>query len=446
MTENAAEGAELYQFPVSNRAPAGFRELPHNIEAEQGLLGAILVNNEAYRLVADFLQPDHFYEPVHGRIYGAVQSLAASGSVADHVTLATAFDEDEALRELDGARYLANLARAAVSILDARDYGRHVFELAMKRALIAICEEGVNLGYEPGLSIDWLQSVGQTKAKLDRLEAGAATSASWMSLGDVVEQLAKQVEAPPRHVKTGLHALDDDLSGGLLGGRVYGVEASAKSFKTGFLATVCRNLIFADVPHLFVMADRTIHEAIARIVAFELGTNSKDFERGGNRAEADLIRQLKLPDCAMLAQESSLTIARLKALATRAVDLGAKGIILDYWQRVDALEGPRDSKPAAHARVADWMKSFAIDRDVWFLVASQANRDEQTLWSAELERACVWLGKLKRVDRKRLGWNEQCVWIEVALRTHGAGKSIGSEEFPAWVIDERGPLLTTWLP
>ena len=66
------------------RAPAGFRTQPHNIEAEQALLGAILINNEAYHRVAEFLRPEHFYEPVHGRIFEAMARLVESGRLADH--------------------------------------------------------------------------------------------------------------------------------------------------------------------------------------------------------------------------------------------------------------------------------------------------------------------------------------------------------------------------
>src|SRR5512134_3815326 len=92
---------------LESRAPAGFRTQPHNIEAEQALLGAILINNEAYHRVSEFLRPEHFYEPVHGRIFAGMVRLIESGRLADHVTLKVAFVDDEALRELDGAQYLA---------------------------------------------------------------------------------------------------------------------------------------------------------------------------------------------------------------------------------------------------------------------------------------------------------------------------------------------------
>ncbi|MGI9449451.1 MAG: DnaB-like helicase N-terminal domain-containing protein, partial [Geminicoccaceae bacterium] len=135
--------------PAVTQLPAGFRSQPHNIEAEQALLGAILINNEAYHRVSDYLRPEHFYEPVHRRIYEAIMRMIEGGRLADHVTLKIAFDEDEALKELDGARYLAGLARAAETILNAEDYGRLLHDLAMKRGLIHVGEEVVNRAFDP---------------------------------------------------------------------------------------------------------------------------------------------------------------------------------------------------------------------------------------------------------------------------------------------------------
>ena len=105
--------------------PATFRVQPHNIEAEQALLGAILVNNEAYHRVSELLRPEHFFEPVHARIFECCAQRIGRGKLADPVTLKLLFEEDEALRELDGARYLGRLAHAAETIINAAEYGQH---------------------------------------------------------------------------------------------------------------------------------------------------------------------------------------------------------------------------------------------------------------------------------------------------------------------------------
>jgi replicative DNA helicase len=127
----------------------GMRVQPHNLEAEQALLGAILVNNEAFHRVSEFLKAEHFFEPVHARIFQACAERIGRGQLADAKALFHLFDEDEALRELDGARYLGRLARAAETIINAPSFGQIIHDLAVKRGLIALGEEMVVRAYDP---------------------------------------------------------------------------------------------------------------------------------------------------------------------------------------------------------------------------------------------------------------------------------------------------------
>ena len=140
--------AVIERGPRLDEAAASFRIPPHNVEAEQAVLGAILVNNEACHRISEFLRAEHFYEPVHGRIYATCSQRIGNGMLADPVTLKVLFEEDAALRELDGARYLAQLARAAESIVNAVEYARIVYDLALKRSLIGIGEQLVNRAYD----------------------------------------------------------------------------------------------------------------------------------------------------------------------------------------------------------------------------------------------------------------------------------------------------------
>ncbi|HLJ62850.1 MAG TPA: DnaB-like helicase N-terminal domain-containing protein, partial [Stellaceae bacterium] len=118
----------------------GYRSPPHNLEAEQALLGAILVNNAAYHKVSEFLRDEHFAQAVHGRIYAAIARLIERGQIANPVTLKNLFDQDGALAEIGGAQYLVRLAANVVTILNAQDYGRTIHDLHTRRSLIAIGE------------------------------------------------------------------------------------------------------------------------------------------------------------------------------------------------------------------------------------------------------------------------------------------------------------------
>ena len=111
-----------------------FRAAPHNLEAEQALLGAILVNNEAHDRVSSFLEPHHFYDPLHQQIYETASKLIASGKQATPITLKTFFETAEPIDAgLTVPQYLGRLAANAATIINARDYGRTIHDLATRR-------------------------------------------------------------------------------------------------------------------------------------------------------------------------------------------------------------------------------------------------------------------------------------------------------------------------
>ena len=101
-----------------------YRTAPHNIEAEQGLLGAILVNNDAFYRVSDFLKSSHFFEPLHRKIFEVSAELIRMGKMANPVTLKTFLPADEKVGDMTVSHYLARLAAEAVTIINAADYGR----------------------------------------------------------------------------------------------------------------------------------------------------------------------------------------------------------------------------------------------------------------------------------------------------------------------------------
>ncbi|HCR65250.1 MAG TPA: replicative DNA helicase, partial [Oceanicaulis sp.] len=130
-----AESYDHTPAPLESHSP------PHNIEAEQALLGALLFDNEVYHRVGDWLKPDHFYDPLHGRIYEAASQLIISGALADAVVLKTRFERDPGMKEVGGAVYLADLMREAPEPASAGEYGRLIYDLAMRRELIRFGDE-----------------------------------------------------------------------------------------------------------------------------------------------------------------------------------------------------------------------------------------------------------------------------------------------------------------
>jgi hypothetical protein len=121
---------------------SGFAEyLPHNIEAEQGLLGAILINNEAYSLVARLVEVEHFFEPIHGRIYATAGSLIQAGRLATPFTLKDYLSADLDIAGMSLDRFLARLCAEATTVINAPDYAKTICDLAHRRTMMTIAEE-----------------------------------------------------------------------------------------------------------------------------------------------------------------------------------------------------------------------------------------------------------------------------------------------------------------
>ena len=127
---------------------------PQNIEAEQALLGAILANNHALEKVSEFLRPVHFASPVHSAIYQAILTLHSRGHSADPVTLKGYLTNDGTLDEVGGVKYLMDLAATAVTIINAEDYAKLIFDRYLRRQLIGLGTDIVNNAYAFNLNND----------------------------------------------------------------------------------------------------------------------------------------------------------------------------------------------------------------------------------------------------------------------------------------------------
>src|ERR1700754_3594792 len=124
-----------------------FRLAPHNIEAEQALLGAILVNTDASYRVSDFVLPDPFYEPVHREIYEIAGKIVRAGKAATPITVKT-YLPDQLVADVTMPQYLARLAAEATTVINAADYGQSIYDLAIRRTLIQIGDEMTQTAYD----------------------------------------------------------------------------------------------------------------------------------------------------------------------------------------------------------------------------------------------------------------------------------------------------------
>ena len=128
--------------PMLDLRPAkddgGLAHAPANVEAEQALLGIILFDNAAYERLSDQLRPQHFYEPFHARLFAAMEEHIRKGQLAEPIVLMERFKRDPAFEDLGGLRYLADLVDRAPPAANIGDYGRVIYDLALRRELIRI--------------------------------------------------------------------------------------------------------------------------------------------------------------------------------------------------------------------------------------------------------------------------------------------------------------------
>src|SRR6201984_2311341 len=175
--------------------PRLIRTPPYNTEAEQALLGAILINNTAYYRVGEFLQPEHFGNAVHGRIFAAIATLLGRGQIANPVTLKNLFDQDGALIEIGGAQYLARLATAAAPIINAEDYGRSVHDLYLRRELITLGEDVVNDAFRQDLDDPAREQIERVERKLFELATAGETEGGFRAFGTALTNAILNAEA-----------------------------------------------------------------------------------------------------------------------------------------------------------------------------------------------------------------------------------------------------------
>jgi replicative DNA helicase len=376
----------------------GLRVQPHNIEAEQALLGAILINNEAFHRVADFLRPEHFYEPVHRRIFEAITGLINRGQLADPVMLKVMFDEDDDLRDqLGGAQYLGRLARAAETIINAHDYGRLIHDLALRRGLIRLGEDVVNTAYDPRVEEPAREQIETAEQRLFNLAQEGEIEGGFKPFPTVLSSATHMIEAAYRKdgkltgVPTGLTDLDEKLGGLqpsdliILAGRPsMGKSALAMTIAANAAGTPADEGAEGAVDGRYAVGVFSL-EMSAEQIAMRLLSNEADIGsdelRRGKIGETDWH---KVVQASMSLQSRPLFIddtpaLSVAALRTRARRLkrreGLSLIVVDYLQLVHPTNrGGQTSRVTEIAEITQGLKALAKELHVPVLALSQLSR------------------------------------------------------------------------
>ncbi len=220
MSQTALLQTDALREAASAAEPMPFREVPHNIEAEQQLLGAILINNEAMDRVSAFLEPLHFFDPLHGQIYEIAGKMIQAGKQATPITLKTFFDAAEPIdAHLTVPQYLGRLAANATTIINAEDYGRTVYDLAVRRQLIVLGEDMVNSAYDAPIDFPPESQIQEAETRLYDLAERGKYGQGFMSFGNALTHAIDMAAAAYERdghlsgLSTGLNDLDNKMGG-----------------------------------------------------------------------------------------------------------------------------------------------------------------------------------------------------------------------------------------
>ncbi|MCB1469218.1 MAG: replicative DNA helicase, partial [Rhizobiaceae bacterium] len=196
------------------------RQAPHNIEAEQALLGAILVNNEAHDRVSGFLQAHHFFDPLHQQIFETIAKLIYAGKPATPVTVKTYFDNAEPIdANLTVPQYLGRLAASATTIINAEEYGRTILDLFTRRELILIGEDLVNTAFDSPIDHPPEAQIQEAENRLYALAETEKYGKGFLSFGTALTHAVEMASAAYQRegglsgIATGLRDLDNRMGG-----------------------------------------------------------------------------------------------------------------------------------------------------------------------------------------------------------------------------------------
>src|SRR5436305_2513013 len=385
---------------IAEAAAPLYRIAPHNIEAEQALLGAILVNNEALYRVTDFLEPQHFFEPIHAQIYDISRSLIRTGKLASTVTLKTFLPAEVDIAGLTVAQYLARLAAEATTIINAVDYGRQVYDLAIRRELIGIGEDMVNVAFDAPVDFAPREQIEDAERRLYDLaetgKYGGGFQKFEAALTTAVDMAARAYmrDGKLSGLATGLTDLDSKM-GGLQPSDLIIVAGRPGMGKTAFATNLAYNVakawtgeVRAD-GHLatvnggivgFFSLEMSAEQLATRIISEQTGIPSNKIRRGDiDEGDFEKIRDVSidLQNLPFYVDETGgLTIGQLAARARqlkrqRGLDL----LVVDYLQLLQgSMRRAAEGRVQEITEITTRLKALAKELNIPILALSQLSR------------------------------------------------------------------------
>ena len=390
------EAVRLYEEPAAGQS----QSLPRNIEAEAALLGAMMIDNRLVEDVQIKLRADHFFEPLHGRIYDAILRLVDRNMVANPVTLRPLFEADETMRELGGPGYLAQLTGSGVALIGARDFAEQIYDLALLRALIGVGREMVERAVDTSEAVDPKGQIEEAEVALYKVAEEGGETGSVKSFGQATKLAVEQAERALNSgghlsgITTGLDSVNARIGGlhksdlMILAGRP---GMGKTSLATNIAFNAARRLVrdredgIADEKSVgaavaFFSLEMSADQLATRILSEQSGISSENLRMGKisqqdfrnlARAAAEL-ESLPL----FIDDTPGLTIAALRTRARRLKrQRGIGFIVIDYLQLLQGSGRSSDGNRVQEiSEISRGLKQLAKELHVPVLALSQLSR------------------------------------------------------------------------
>lgn len=384
--------------PIPFRQPArDERPLPQNIEVEQALLGAVLLNNDAFYRVADFLKPEHFSEPLHAKLFEVCSALIRANKVANPITLKTFIPADLDVAGVPIMVYVARLAAEATTVLNAEDYGRIVHDLSVRRELIQLADDVRAAATDADLDYSPTQQVEEIERRLFELTDASRRNPADQAvtvdeaIAGAVNTIAQAYQNDGRliGVTWGSPSVDN-LTHGLHRGEVTVLAGRPSMGKSALALSAARAA--AQAGHGVVVFSlemspeslglRLLSEATAAdgapVPYFRMRSgqiNERDFDRIVDRARA--LQGVPI----IIEPKPSITVAHLGARIRRNAQRFKRNghtlglVVVDYMQLVKPGDRYRGERVHEVSEVSSGLKRIAREEDVPLLAVSQLSRE-----------------------------------------------------------------------
>ncbi|UXM94211.1 replicative DNA helicase [Bartonella sp. HY329] len=380
-----------------------YRQAPHNLEAEQALLGALLINNDAFDRVSDFLKPIHFYEPLHAKLFEVISSLVGMGKTANPVTVKPFIPADEKLGDMTVFNYVIRLVTEAVTVINATDYGRSIYDLYIRRALISVGEDVVNNAYDAPVDHAPGKQIEEAEQRLFQLAETGRYGGGFENFGEALTKAVELAAAAHKRtsklsgIPTQIHTLDERM-GGLQRSDLIILAGRPGMGKTSLATNIAFNVAAAYNAEKakenngtneggvvgFFSLEMSSEQLATRIIAEQAEISSSKIRRGDISEEeyTRLLRATKTMQQVPLYidQTGGISIAQLAARSRRLKrQRGLDVLVVDYVQLMSgSSKRSSENRVQEITEITTGLKSLGKELNVPIIALSQLSRQVES--------------------------------------------------------------------